>query len=102
LGLDFNLADVPRTPGLDRDDVLAFSESLGRFVVEVAPDDAPKFEADLLGLPMARVGHVRDDDQVQITGLDGRLVIRTDLKAVGQAWRGHLSGTSFYTCDNLD
>jgi phosphoribosylformylglycinamidine synthase II len=102
LGLDLNLAEAPRMPGLDRDDVLAFSESLGRFVVEVAPDDGPKFEADLLGLPMARVGHVRGDDQVQITGLDGRLVIRTDLEAVGQAWRGHLSGTSSYTCDNLD
>lgn len=90
LGLDLNLADVPRMPGLDRDDVLAFSESLGRFVVEVAPDDVPKFEADLLGLPMARVGHVRNDDQVQITGLDGRLVIKIDLGAVEQAWRGHL------------
>jgi phosphoribosylformylglycinamidine synthase II len=102
LGLDLNLADVPRIPGLDRDDVLAFSESLGRLVVEVAPDDVPKFEADLLGLPMARVGHVRNDDQVQITGLDGRLVIKIDLGAVEQAWRGHLSGASFYTRDNLD
>lgn len=90
LGLDLNLRDVPRTPGLDRDDVVAFSESLGRFVVEVAPKDAREFEAGLLGLPVARVGRVRDDERVRISGLEGQIVVETDLRAVEQAWRGHL------------
>ncbi len=90
LGLVLNLADVPRTTGPDRDDVLAFSESLGRFIVEVDPEDAPAFEATWADLPIARVGYVRDDDRIEIKGLAGQSVITTDLNSVTKAWRGHL------------
>ncbi|MCQ3979018.1 MAG: phosphoribosylformylglycinamidine synthase subunit PurL [Anaerolineae bacterium] len=90
LGLELNLGDVSRTPGLDRADELAFSESLGRFVVEVAPDDAPAFEASLAGLPLAHVGTVRADDRLLFYGPDHQPVIETDLVAIGHAWRGHL------------
>jgi phosphoribosylformylglycinamidine synthase II len=92
LGCDLALGDVPRAPGVSRDDVVAFSESLGRLVVEVAPADALDFEAMLAGLPVARVGQVRADGRVQIAGLDGRAVIATDVAALAQAWRGHLAG----------
>ncbi len=91
LGIDLNLAGVPRTRGLDRDDVIAFSESLGRFVVEVAREVASEFEATFEGLPVARVGSVRQDDRLLFTGLNGQLVINTNLQTVEQAWRGHLS-----------
>jgi len=90
LGLEMRLADVPRTAEADRDDVIAFSESLGRFVVEVAPKDAPEFETRLAGLPFARVGQVRGDDRVRMIGLDRRPVVDTDLSALDRAWRGHL------------
>jgi phosphoribosylformylglycinamidine synthase len=90
LGLELNLADIPRPPDLNRTDTLAFSESLGRFVVEVAPGDAPAFEAVMVGLPVAQVGYVRGDDQVLFHGLDGQTVIDASLKAVKHAWRGYL------------
>ncbi len=90
LGLELNLADIPRPPDLDRADELAFSESLGRFVVEVAPGDGPAFEAVMAGVPVAHVGYVREDDRVCFNGLNGQAVIETDLKAVEHAWRGHL------------
>ncbi len=37
---------------------LLFSESLSRYLIEVAPDDAPAFEALLCGLPLACIGEV--------------------------------------------
>jgi phosphoribosylformylglycinamidine synthase len=89
-GLELNLADLPRSPEIDRVDVLAFSESLGRFIVEVAAANAAAFEASLAGVPMALVGYVRQDTQVQLNGLNRQPVIATDLKAIEQAWRGHL------------
>jgi phosphoribosylformylglycinamidine synthase len=89
LGFEVNLGAVPHTPDADRADVLAFSESLGRFVVEVAPGDAAAFEAVMVGLPVAQVGLVREDERVIFKGLDGRPVIETDLEAVEDAWRGH-------------
>ncbi len=92
LGLEICLADVPRTAEADRDDVIAFSESLGRLVVEVSPEHANAFETCLAGLPFARVGRVRGDDQVRMIGLGGQPVVDTDLGALDRAWRGHLNG----------
>ncbi|PKO20831.1 MAG: phosphoribosylformylglycinamidine synthase [Chloroflexi bacterium HGW-Chloroflexi-1] len=90
LGLDLRLADVPRAPGLNRDAALAFSESLGRLIVSVAPADALAFEAHLAGLPWACAGAVRDDDRLRVSGMDGVPVIETDLSALRHAWQGHL------------
>jgi phosphoribosylformylglycinamidine synthase len=90
LGLEINLGDVPRTPELYQADVLAFSESLARFIVEVKSDDAPAFEATMAGLPVGHVGFVREDGRVIFNGLDGQPMIETDLKAVEHAWWGHL------------
>jgi len=56
LGLDLSLVNLPRSPDMDRDDVALFSESSGRFLVEVAPDDAEAFEAALAGRPFACLG----------------------------------------------
>jgi len=90
LGIELSLADVPRTADVARNDTIAFSESLGRFVVEVRPEDAGAFEALLADLPAAPIGYVRQDAWVQINGLDGKPVVETDLKMLGQAWQGHL------------
>jgi phosphoribosylformylglycinamidine synthase len=90
LGLELNLGAVPHADDAGRVDVLAFSESLGRFVVEVAPGDGADFEAVMGGLPVARVGVVRGDDRVRFYGSNGREVIETNLKAIEYAWRGHL------------
>ncbi|MCS7221019.1 MAG: phosphoribosylformylglycinamidine synthase subunit PurL [Anaerolineae bacterium] len=98
LGLEICLADVPRTTEADRDDVVAFSESLGRLVVEVAPEHARAFEAYLAGFPLAQLGRVRNDDRVQIMGLHGQLVVDTDLGALDRAWRGHLNAMGGTQC----
>jgi phosphoribosylformylglycinamidine (FGAM) synthase-like enzyme len=44
LGLTVDLAKVP-SEGVDRDDTLLFSESAGRFIVTVVPDNQAAFEA---------------------------------------------------------
>lgn len=91
LGIELDLARVPTAAALD-DAALAFSESLSRFIVEVAPEDAAAFEACFAGLPLlcAQAGLVRGDGRVAITGLDGAAFIDADLTVVEQAWRGHL------------
>jgi hypothetical protein len=59
LGLEVDLAKVP-SAGIDRDDTLLFSESAGRFVVTVAPDNQDAFEAAFAGQPIANVGRVAE------------------------------------------
>jgi phosphoribosylformylglycinamidine (FGAM) synthase-like enzyme len=89
-GIELNLGQIPHTSEANRADVLAFSESLARFIVEVEPTDIAAFEAAMAGLPIAEIGLVRSDDRVQFNGPEGQAIIETDLKAVEYSWRGHL------------
>jgi len=91
LGLALDLRRIPQTPAAGLDATLAFSESLGRFLVEVRPQDAAEFEACLAGLPCAHAGDVRQDGGFMLLGLDGRPVVEAALPALAQAWRGHLT-----------
>jgi phosphoribosylformylglycinamidine (FGAM) synthase-like enzyme len=50
-----------------------FSESAGRFIVTVAPDNQAAFEALLAEHPVACVGQVTETPQLKITGLDGNV-----------------------------
>ena len=90
LGLELRLGDMPQDQELS-DAALAFSESLGRFIVEVTEADAPRFEATMAGLPCAYAGRVREDDRVVLRGGDGQPVIEVALAEIEHAWRGHLS-----------
>ena len=90
-GLDLHLGAVPGAPDSRRADVLAFAESLGRLLLEVAPGAAGPFEAALAGFPIARVGQVRGDDRVVIHGLDGEPLVDVTLAGLDAAYRGHLA-----------
>jgi phosphoribosylformylglycinamidine synthase len=67
-------------------DVALFSESCGRFVVTVAPEDAARFESRLSGLPCRRIGVVSGHRRVRAR-LAGGAVLDVDLSALGRAWK---------------
>jgi phosphoribosylformylglycinamidine synthase len=90
-GLELRLADVRRTADVDDDTTIAFCESLGRLLVEIAPENAAAFEACLNGLPLRAIGRVRADDRIEITGIDGHSAAATNVSAATRAWRGHLA-----------
>ncbi|MDH7556706.1 MAG: hypothetical protein QHG94_07210, partial [Candidatus Methanosuratincola sp.] len=66
-----------------RDDFAIFSESVGRFLVEVRAGHEGAFE----GLPVSRVGEVLKEGALRIRGLKGKehILERADLTS---AWRG--------------
>lgn len=91
LGLELSLADLPRAPGVDRDDVALLAESSGRFLVEVAPAAAPAFEQIMAGRPCAPLGHVvaeeaGGDARLRIAGLRGEPVIDCPVSQLVQAF----------------
>ena len=88
LGLDLDLVDLPRTPDVDADDVALFSESSGRFLVEVASDDVAAFEGALAGRPVARLGRVTGDGALRVRGLQGDMVIECPIDDLLRAWQG--------------
>jgi phosphoribosylformylglycinamidine synthase len=70
-----------------RDDFAIFSESVGRFLVEVRAGHEGAFEGAFEGLPVSRVGEVLKEGALRIRGLKGKehILERADLTS---AWRG--------------
>lgn len=80
LGMEISLR-----PDALRDEVLLFSESNTRFVVEV--HDEKKFLSSMKGLPVCKLGNIRGDRHFKIFGRDKRLVVNTTIDKLKAAWQ---------------
>jgi phosphoribosylformylglycinamidine synthase subunit PurSL len=87
LGLTVDLGQVP-SEGIDREDTLLFSESAGRFIITVAPDNQDAFETLLSGQPAACVGQVTEMPNLEITGFDGKCLASLSVDKMKSAWKG--------------
>lgn len=74
---------------LDMDDTTSalFSESNGRLLAEVRPEDCAAFEAHFDALPLARIGAVSKDAQLTIANR-ARTILALDIAALVAAWSG--------------
>jgi phosphoribosylformylglycinamidine synthase II len=90
LGLTLDLALVPCSAGGGalHDVVALFAESSGRFLVEVAPEDAPAFERTLAGCPLACLGRVSSERALRVRGLGGQTVLECAVDDLVRAWQG--------------
>lgn len=86
LGAEISLGKV-LYEGEKRDDFVLLSESNSRFVVEVEPANAAKFEETLKGLPVARIGSVTADKKFAVAGLSGKTAISAEISKLKQAWK---------------
>jgi phosphoribosylformylglycinamidine synthase len=87
LGLTLRLADLPRADDADHDAIALFSETSGRFLVEVAEADAAAFEAAVDGTVWAWVGET-GGDALRVTGVEGLPVIEVGIGRLKAAWQG--------------
>ena len=84
LGLALDLDRVPLALPEDRRHpaIILFSESNGRWLVEVAPDAVPAFEQAMSGCPVARCGAVTQEPVLHA----GPIML--EVSALDGAWRG--------------
>jgi phosphoribosylformylglycinamidine synthase len=73
LGVEIDLDAAPGCTDVALDTAL-FAETNGRFIVTVAAEDAERFETRFAGFACARVGHVRDDDRLELSCGDETVV----------------------------
>jgi phosphoribosylformylglycinamidine (FGAM) synthase-like amidotransferase family enzyme len=78
---------------------ILFSESQGRLVVEVKPENALAFRQQLQNVPHAQIGIVSGDKLV-ISGRTASTLVSLSMKELNEAWRGHL-GKEEFTIDDL-
>ena len=86
-----NLAPIATASGIADPSVLLFSESTTRFLIEVEPENAAKFEAKFTGLPVFRVGVVLADQRIRANISDGEQVLDVDGIALKAAWQKPLA-----------
>jgi phosphoribosylformylglycinamidine synthase len=85
LGMNIDLEKIP-VDNVDRNDSILFSESQGRFVVTVKPENAKRFEEIMKGNVFANIGAVTKNEFIA-NGLNGRTCIKSDIKELKDAWQ---------------
>ncbi len=70
------------------DDVLLFSESTTRFIVEIRPDKAAAFQMGLgSDIPLTQLGNTCNEQRLRIAGTNGEWLIWVELAALKEAWQ---------------
>ncbi|MFC1932945.1 phosphoribosylformylglycinamidine synthase subunit PurL [Chloroflexota bacterium] len=87
LGMKICLEQVPLGEPINQDDVVLFSESNTRFLVEVAPKDKANFENMMSGVDFAAVGQVTNKQRLEVYGLTGKKVLSAPLDELKEAWQ---------------
>lgn len=85
LGIRMDLAKLPTNERLTDAQAL-YSESQGRFIVTVKPDNQQKFEALFAGMKIAQVGQVTGEE-VLINGASGSTIINTQVKELEKHYK---------------
>jgi phosphoribosylformylglycinamidine synthase II len=87
LGLELNLADMPRSADVEKDACALFAESSSRFLVEVSPESASAFEQVVGDSAYACTGRVTADKTLRISGLKGDMAVECSIETLRQAWQ---------------
>ena len=85
LGLKVDLAQVPLRD-VEREDVLLFSESAGRFIVTVDPANREAFEDVFKGVACGCIGTVTEEPDLVVRGIEQGVIITVSVTDLKTAW----------------
>jgi phosphoribosylformylglycinamidine synthase len=91
-GLELHLNRVPRTGDMSRNDLVLFSESNSRFLVEVRREHKDLFEEFMKDCVCANVGTIISTPILEVYGLNEEKLIATELIALRERWQNALRG----------
>jgi len=73
--------------GTDRNDHILFSESAGRFIVTVAPENKKLFESVFKNLPCSCIGKVTNDGELTIKGVAADTIVSLPVNEMKSSWK---------------
>lgn len=85
LGMEVSLKELPGK--ISSETAALFSESQGRIVVTIAPENKAEFEKIMQGNAFAAIGKITKDPTIIITGLNGHNVLNIKLAEATDAYR---------------
>ena len=86
LGMEIDLDQIPSSPGISPTRLL-YSESCGRFIVTVAPENREGFERLLSGMKIGRAGVVTESPRLSVRDGKGKQIIHEDLTGLKESWK---------------
>jgi len=89
-GMHIDLKDVPYS-GKNRNDYILFSETASRFVVTIHPKDQARFEKIMAGNVFAEIGFVSGDGLFEVTGVNGKSILKEKINKLKAAWQKPLN-----------
>lgn len=87
LGATAILKQVPYKGTLKREDMILFSESNARFIVEVSPKNQQRFENMMAGIPMGILGQVQQQPEIYVYGLKDQLCLKENVLDLKEVWK---------------
>ncbi|NVM21585.1 MAG: phosphoribosylformylglycinamidine synthase subunit PurS [Desulfobacterales bacterium] len=91
LGMDIDLAKAARVEA-EKDHVILYSETPGRFIVTIDPKHRSSFESIMNDISHACIGTVSDEPELVINGLKGSPIIRVPVAELKAAWQRRFKG----------
>ena len=91
IGAEVFLNNVPFEGGRRTDEVVLYSESLSRFVVEIDRRHKGRFEKIFSGLPVEMIGRTKRQKTLEIYGLEGEDYLSVDVKLLTKLWRSRFN-----------
>jgi phosphoribosylformylglycinamidine synthase len=91
LGIEVDLSVIPINAA-NRDDVLLYSESPGRFIVTIDPRNKKRFDALMAGLPATCIGAVTAEPRLVVRGQNGATIIGVNVSDLKQSWQKLFGG----------
>ncbi|MCD6353185.1 MAG: phosphoribosylformylglycinamidine synthase [Proteobacteria bacterium] len=86
LGMEVDLDRVPVGEG-SADDSVLYSESGGRFIVTIAPENRERFETILGNLPYACIGKVTEKPILVIQGIGRNKIVDLNISELKEVWK---------------
>ncbi|MFH0876661.1 MAG: phosphoribosylformylglycinamidine synthase subunit PurL [Candidatus Omnitrophota bacterium] len=86
-GANIFLKEVPYAGKDKRDDVVLFSQSNSRFIVEVERQHQKSFEKTMRGTVLGLAGCVTDSAEMKVFGLAGKVCVQAELAQLKGAWQ---------------
>ncbi|MBN1419986.1 MAG: phosphoribosylformylglycinamidine synthase, partial [Planctomycetes bacterium] len=87
LGIEIDGERIPGAEGIGRADRILFSETQGRILTSVAPENRDAFEQAMAGEVFARIGRVTEEGRLTVRARGGRTVVDAPIQKLTEAYR---------------
>jgi phosphoribosylformylglycinamidine synthase len=86
-GAEIDLKKVPNDIEDLRNDKILFSESMCRFIAEVAPEKKAEFEKILSNETFAAIGKVKKSQDLIIKGINDKIIVKDSVMNFKESWQ---------------